>query len=117
MKRVLVFLMLVLMSTMASAQAFGVPGGGPGGGGGDPDPDPDPGPYTAPLNGFDWGMNDHFGTTYNGLVDFHWNQAAPEPLRWGTEANREQYDPNYVTPNGYGTSFDACPTQGEFDNA
>ncbi|MCA1674384.1 MAG: hypothetical protein LC799_20075, partial [Actinobacteria bacterium] len=70
---------------------------------------------TVPSNGFSWTMKERFGELHDGIVDYHWNQAAPEPLRWGAEADREKYDPAFVDPGAFEVNFDACPTQIERD--
>lgn len=86
-------------------------GGGDGAGGGGLDP-----PFRAPANGFEWAMRDRFGAYRDGIVDYHWNQAAPAPLRWGSsDADREKYDPAHVHPSGFEVNLYACPTQAEED--
>jgi hypothetical protein len=76
---------------------------------------PDPPPFEPPANGFTWAMAPRFGPTFNGLVDYHWNEEAPRSLRWGADipANREKYDPAHVHPSGFDTGFYACPTADE----
>lgn len=73
--------------------------------------DPPGGPdFDPPQNGFDWSIRERFGAMWGAVLDLHWNQAAPATLRWGTESNREQYDPAYVHPNLWIVDFSACPT-------
>ena len=82
-----------------------------GGGGGSSD-----GAFVPPANGFTWAMRDRFGSLHNGIVDYHWNQAAPEPLRWGSsDADREKYDPAFVHPASFEVNFNACPNEAEQD--
>ena len=67
--------------------------------------------YVPPGSGFEWAMRDRFGPTDSrGLVDYHWNQAWPAPLRWGNEGDRERYDPYHVFPEAFIADFQACPT-------
>ena len=70
-------------------------------------------PFVAP-DGFDWSVPSRFGARHLGLPDFHWNQATG-PLRWGTEADRETYDPSYVHPDEFPMDFDACATPEDRD--
>ena len=109
----------IALSTIAAsalpvrADVIEDPGDGDGGDGGGSDPDP---PFTPPANGFDWAMKDRFGVYRDGIIDYHWNQAAPEPLRWGSSnADREKYDPAHVHASGFEVNFYACPTQAEDD--
>ncbi|MDQ4096314.1 MAG: hypothetical protein M3144_00375, partial [Actinomycetota bacterium] len=109
----------IALSTIAAsalpvrADVIEDPGDGDGGGGGGSDSDP---PFTPPANGFDWAMKDRFGVYRDGIIDYHWNQAAPAPLRWGSSnADREKYDPAHVHASGFEVNFYACPTQAEDD--
>lgn len=84
-----------------------------GGGGGGPSTEA---AFVAPANGFTWAMRDRFGPLHNGIVDYHWNQAAPEALRWGSsDGDREKYDPAFVHPASFEVNLNACPSQAELD--
>ncbi len=56
-------------------------------------------------------MPSHFGTMKNGIVDYHWNQAAGSDY-FGPAYT---YDPSYLNPFYYPADFDGCPTQSEED--
>jgi len=112
-------LLFVIALAVAGLAAVPAPVGGEviedpeggGGGGGSTDL-----AFVPPANGFSWAMRDRFGPLHNGIVDYHWNQAAPEPLRWGSsDADREKYDPAFVHPASFAVNFNACPTQAEQD--
>ena len=109
---VLALLAALLAVSVAPAGALDEvdPGGGGDGPGGElPDP-----PFEPPAGGFDWTMQPRFGPLHNGIVDYHWNEARPAPLRWGaTEDDRERYDPAHVQPNAFNVDFFACPTAAE----
>ncbi len=76
---------------------------------------PEDPPFEPPPGGFTWEMQPRFGPLWNGIVDYHWNEAMGRPLRWGPDifGNREMYDPNHVHPSGFDTDFYACPTEEE----
>lgn len=88
-------LLAVSLVLLRSSVAAAVPGEPP-----DPDPDPDP-EYEAPANGFNWSMAPRFGPKLaNGIVDYHWNEAAPAPQRWGNgQGGYEQHEPAHVRPS------------------
>jgi hypothetical protein len=66
--------------------------------------------WDPPPNGFTWYMEPRTGgALWNGIPDMHWNQAAPAPLRWGSDpGDREKYDPAYVNPSSWTVHFVAC---------
>ena len=105
--------MALVMAFSAPASAAGEvdPGGGVGEGPGEEIPDP---PFVPPANGFVWTMQPRFGPLHNGIVDYHWNEARPAPLRWGaTEDDRERYDPAHVNPAAFNVDFYGCPSAEE----
>ncbi|HEX2119133.1 MAG TPA: hypothetical protein VHF91_08110, partial [Acidimicrobiales bacterium] len=66
-------------------------------------------PFTAPPGGFEWRVDSRFGLRRDGMVDYHWNEAAgsrfPGPAY--------TYEPSYVRPTELVAKFDGCPTEAE----
>jgi len=65
--------------------------------------------FTPPAGGFQWRVDSRFGLRRDGMVDYHWNEAAgsrfPGPAY--------TYDPSYVRPTSLTAKFDGCPTEAE----
>ncbi|HEX2047062.1 MAG TPA: hypothetical protein VHF27_04810 [Acidimicrobiales bacterium] len=66
-------------------------------------------PFTPPRGGFEWRVDSRFGARRDGMVDYHWNEAAgsrfPGPAY--------TYEPSYVRPTELNAKFDGCATEAD----